>query len=160
MPAVLTQELFQESIERALLDVMPQVAGCTLLEGGSPPEGDVYTVHTVFVGDTRADLSLCAQAGVFTRITQRITRQEQVSLQDLEDAAKEMFNVLCGHVAVDLSRTANLTFRFQIPQFSRGRRIPEGHTWLFALNYRDDHNEGIQLIHHVQAHAEPSDQAC
>ena len=158
MPDVLTQELFRGAVDRALRDVMPRVAGITLLQGGLPPAGEIYTVHTVFEGNTKADLSMCADAAVFTRLTQRITQQEQVAQEDLADAAKELFNVFCGHIAVDLYRTADLTFRFQIPQFSRGRQIPEGHTWLFALNYHGDQNESIQVIHHAKTVLEPSDQ--
>lgn len=150
MPSVLVPELFQEVADRALQDVMPQVAGITLLRGGSPPSGEIYTLHTVFEGGTQAALSMCADAAVFTRLTRHITGQEQVTPEDLADAAKELFNVLCGHIAVELFRTANLTFRFQIPQFKKGRQIPEGDMHLFTLNYRGDRNERIQVIHHAQ----------
>ena len=157
MPDVLMQEVFQGAVDRALRDVMPRVAGIALLQGGPPPAGKVYTVHTVFEGDTNADLSMCADAAVFTRLTQRITQQEQIAQEDLADAAKELFNVFCGHIAVDLFRTAKLTLRFQIPQFSKGWQIPSGHIWLFTLNYRGDRNESIQVIHHARADLEPLD---
>ena len=32
-------------------------------------------------------------------------------------AAKEFFNVLCGHVAIELFHATNLALRFQIPRF-------------------------------------------
>ena len=157
MTAVLDQSLFQQVVDRALLDVMPQVAGIALLPGGPPPSGQVYTVHTVFVErDVRVELSLCADADLFLRLTQRLMRRETVTPEDVADAAKELFNVLCGHVAVDLARATKLTFRFQIPQVCPGRQIPEGHLQLFELNYRGGGDERIQVIHHAMPAPEPS----
>ena len=72
-----------------------------------------------------------------------------VSKADLADAATELFNVLCGHVVVELYQATHLKIRFQIPQFSPGYSIPENRMHLFTLNYRSNKDESIQVIHHI-----------
>ena len=150
MPALLSQELFQSVADHALHDVMPQMAGMTLTKGETPPSGEIYTVRTVFEGEPQTGLSLCADASVFRRLTQHITGQEQVSIEELADAAKELFNVFCGHVAVDLFHATKQKFRFQVPQFYKGRKIPDGHQCLFELNYCGKEDERVQVIRHAQ----------
>ena len=149
MEAVLTQEMFQNAVDRALQDVVPKVTGISLLQGGPPPKGEIYTVHTVFEGTKQAGLSLCADASLLTRLTQSMMHQEQVTPADLADAATELFNVLCGHVVVELYQATHLKIRFQIPQFSPGYSIPENRMHLFTLNYRSNKDESIQVIHHI-----------
>lgn len=151
MAAPLTQEVLQSVVDHAMRDVMPRVGGITLLRGGSPPMGELYTVHTAFDGETPVNLSLCANAAAFTHLTQHMMGQEQIAPADLEDAAKEFFNVLCGHVAVELFHVTKASYRFRIPRFSGGRQLPREQEWQFALNYSGDKDERIQIVQHTGA---------
>ena len=145
MDVLLTHEMFQSAVDRAVQDVIPQVAGVTLTAGGPPPCGEVYTVHTQFDG-TPADLALCAEAAFLNRMTRYVTQQERVTPEDQADAARELFNVLCGHVVVELYRLTRTRIRFRLPQFSPGCPIPAEHRRLFAANYRSGDRESIQTI--------------
>ena len=145
MDPEVTREVFQSAVDRAVRDVIPRLAGISLTAGGPPPSGEVYTVHTQFDG-TPADLALCAEAAFLNRMTRYVTRQEQVSPEDQADAARELFNVLCGHVAVELSRLTRTRVRFRLPQFSPGCPIPAGQRRIFAANYRSGDQESIQMI--------------
>ena len=145
MEPVLTHEMFQSAVDRAVWDVVPQVAGISLTAGGPPPSGEVYTVHTQFDG-APADLALCAEAAFLNRMTRYVTQQERVTPEDQADAATELFNVLCGHVVVELYRLTRARVRFRLPQFSPGCPIPAGCGRLFAATYRSGDREGIQMI--------------
>ena len=147
--AALTQEVLQRVVDRALQDVIPQVGGITLLQGGSPPCGELYTVHTVFDGEAPLNLAFCADAHTFARITRNMMGQEQVEPEDLCDAAKEFFNIFCGHVAVELYQVTRKPFRFRIPRFGGGRHVPKEYQWQFVLNYTGDQKESMQLLQHA-----------
>lgn len=149
METTLTSELLQNAVDHALLDVMPKVGGITLLRGDSPPSGELYTVYTIFDGEMPVNLALCGNAATFTHLTQHMMGQDEIEPEDLADAAKEFFNVLCGHVAIELFHATNLALRFQIPRFGGGIQIPEGHTWQFVLNYSGDKDESMQVIQHT-----------
>lgn len=155
MADVLTPELLQSVVDHAMRDVMPRVGGITLLGGGSPPCGELYTVHTDFDGEIPVNLALCADAATFTHLTQYMMGQEEIAPEDLADAAKEFFNVLCGHVAVELFHATNMRFRFRIPRFSGGRQLPQEREWQFALNYSGDKDENMQLIQHTGVSSKP-----
>lgn len=145
MEPVLTHEMFQHAVDRAVRDVIPRVAGVSLAAGGPPPSGEVYTVHTQFDG-TPADLALCAEAAFLNRVTRYVTQQEQVTPEDQADAATELFNVLCGHVVVELSRMTRARVRFRLPQFGPGCLVPAGHRPLLVANYCSGGRERIQMI--------------
>ena len=145
MASVLTREIFQDVVDRAVRDVIPQISGITLLPGGPPPSGEVYTIHTQF-DSAPAVLALCAEGSFLNRMTRYVTRQEQVTPEERADAATELFNVLCGHVVVELYRMTRIKTRFRLPQFSPGLQIPAGHTRLFVATYHSGSQESIQMI--------------
>lgn len=143
--------------EQELKNVLDQItrrvtedsAGIRLVQGGPEPKGDVYTVHIRFCRGFHSSLSFQAEAAMLTRLTQIMLREEHVTLQDLEDVAKEYFNMLCGHVSAALFQATRVTARFSVPSFHRGSYCPEGHRAQFVIHYVSDRNEAAQLVHHI-----------
>lgn len=145
MATVLTQELFQNVVDQALREVITQMSGIALIRGGSPPSGELCTVYTAFDGNFQASLLMCADNGMFIRMAQRLTHREQVAKEDIEDAVKEFFNVLCGHIAVDLFRATQLKAHFHIPYYVEGCHIPNEQEWPLVLNYCADAADAPQV---------------
>jgi chemotaxis protein CheY-P-specific phosphatase CheC len=74
---------------------------------------------------------------------------EHITAEDLEDVAKEYFNVLCGHIAAALYKATHVSVRFSVPSFHWGRYSPENHKEQFVIRYTSGRNEAVELVHHV-----------
>lgn len=114
----------------------------------SPEE--TYTVYTTFEGGYRATLILCMDAAFLFHLAQQVLDTDVVTAQDMEDTAKEFFNVLCGNIASRLFQCAHISTRFHIPVFQKGRLAPP-EDQCRVLSYAGCRREGIQLIHHIPA---------
>lgn len=149
MDTFLSQEKLQEVFDQVIRNVTEREAGILLYQENAPPNGELYTVYAAFEGGFNSSLSLCADASMFTRLTQHMMREKEITPQDVEDFTKEYFNVVCGHIAAELFRTTRVASRFGVPAFYYGRYEPEGRREQFALRYSSDQNECAQLIHHI-----------
>lgn len=145
----ISQDILDTVFDEVTRQVTENVGGIRLYRGDIPPSGELYTVHAAFQRGFHSSLSLCADASVFTRLTQYIMQDTNVTPQDIEDFSKEYLNVLCGHVASRLFQVTKVASRFGIPSFHSGRYQPEGQEDQFVINYFSDKNEGVQLIHHA-----------
>lgn len=149
MNTVISQEVLDTIFDEVTRQITETVAGIRLYRGSAAPSGEVYTVYAAFERGFRSSLSLCAEASVFTRLTQNIMQSTQVTAQDVEDFTKEYFNILCGHVASRLFQITKIACRFEIPSFHRGQYQPETHQDQFNINYFSDKNECVLLTHHA-----------
>lgn len=147
----LSQEKLRELFDRVMRNVTERESGILLYQEKDPPGGDLCTVYIIFDKGFRHGVSMCAEASVFTRITRHMIQEELVGPQDVEDCAKEYFNVLCGHIAAELYRATKVASRFGLPVFCRGNCQPKDHRRQFEINYSSDRDERIQLIHHIYA---------
>ncbi len=93
-------------------------------------------------------MAVCAESGLFLRMAQRTLRRDRLDSRDVEAFAKETLNMLCGHIAVTLSREAKLSVRFQFPAFYLGRYQPEDRQAGWNLRFRSGEDESLQLIHY------------
>lgn len=149
MNTAISQKVLDTIFDEVTRQVTETVAGIHLYRGNTALGGEIYTVCAAFERGFCSSLSLCAEASVFTRLTQNIMQDAQVTSQDVEDFTKEYFNVLCGHVASRLFQITKIASRFEIPSFHRGHYQPENHQDQFAINYFSDKNEGVLLTHHT-----------
>ena len=117
------------------------------------PEDGLYTVYTTFNRGVDSSLSLCAGMSLFVRLARSILRTDRLTPQDVEDVAKEYFNVLCGHVLAQLYPVTRTPARFNVPAFCRGRHVMEGFLADIVLNFTDDRQEWVQVIHYVPCQA-------
>ena len=109
---------------------------------------NVCSIHTKFEGGHQATLSLSIDTSLLVRLAQNVLQEEDIKPEDLEDFAKEYFNVICGQIAAKLFQTAHISSRFQIPVFSTGRySSDEKALSQEVLSYTNNRNEGAQLIH-------------
>lgn len=109
---------------------------------------NVCSIHTKFEGGYQATLSLSIDTSLLVRLAQNVLQEEDIKPEDLEDFAKEYFNVICGQIAAKLFQTAHISSRFQIPVFSTGRySSDEKALSQEVLSYTNNRNEGAQLIH-------------
>lgn len=149
MNTTVSQEILDTVFDEVTRETTQKVAGIQLYRGGSPPSGDLYTVYAAFQRGFHSSLSMRAEVSFFVRLAQNIMQSEQVTQRDVEDFAKEYFNVLCGQVASKLFQVTQVASRFGLPYFYHGQYQPEGYQNHFTIEYSSDRGEGIQLIHHM-----------
>lgn len=149
MDTAMPEEKLRAVFDRITREVTQDALGIRLAEGGSGPKGDLCTVHIGFHQGFHSSLSLRADRGLLTRLTQSILQAEEVTPQDMEDVTKEYFNVLCGHIAKAMYHATKVASRFDVPAFYPGSFSPQGQKEQFALSYVDDRNNAAQLVHHI-----------
>lgn len=159
MDSAVPQKYLQEVLDRTLRRATQTVAGIRLHRGGSGPDGDLCTVHTVFERGFRSGLTLCADTALFVRLARQMLYMEGIAPEEVEDFApedvgdfaKEYFNVVCGQIAAEIYRSTNISARFQVPGFCRGHYAPEDRRELFAISYTSDRDETVRLTHYTCA---------
>lgn len=151
MDSAMPQEKLEEVFDRITRKVTRDSVGIQLVQGGTPPENNLCTVHITFRRGFSSSLSFRADAAIFVRMTQSIIKGRRITPQDVEDVAKEYFNVLCGHIAADMFKATRISSRFGVPSFHQGSYAPQNQKEQFVLNYSNAHNESAQLVHHISA---------
>jgi len=145
---ILSAEQLREIYDRSARLVTEQTSGILLAPKTVPLKEDICTLYTNFERSIHSGLAMCADTGLFRRLTQRMMQADQVDFQDMEDFSKEYFNVLCGHIAVALFQNTKVAARFQIPTFYRGWYQPKEQEETMELGFLSDKNEGVRLIHY------------
>lgn len=154
MNTAMSQKELEEMLDQAVQEVTEQTAGVRLYPNEDTLGEDLCTVHISFNKGFHTSLSLCADTALLSRMARNVFGEEAPTSQDLEDFSKEYLNVLCGKIAAVLFRTTRIAARFGTPVFYRGRYTPDNHQMQFMLTYADEHQDGVQLIHHVPHPAE------
>ena len=149
MDKAIPEEKLREGLDRIIREVTEASAGISLVRGEAEPGEHSCTVHIGFRRGFQSSLSLRADAALFARLSRSMLHQEQITAQDLEDVAKEYFNVLCGHIAAALYEATHVSARFSVPTFHWGSYSPKGHKEQFVIRYSGDRNEAAELVHHV-----------
>lgn len=149
MDTVLSEEKLWDVFDQVTREITEKVGGIRLHEGDISLNEDLCTVHAAFARGFHSSLSLCADTSMFTRLTQSMLQEEEVTAQDVEDFTKEYFNVLCGHIASRLFQTTKVASRFGIPEFYTGYYQPENQKEQFTICYYSDKNEGARLSHYT-----------
>lgn len=140
-------ERLREICGQTARSVTRQISDILLEPGVGPPEDEVCTVYTSFERGLPFTLALSADLSLFRRLTQRMMRRERVSEQDMEDSAKEYFNVVCGGVVAALYRATGQAGRFRIPSFCQGgHQPPEGEQEDWEAIYLGDRDEKARLV--------------
>lgn len=146
---VMPEEKLREVLDRVTRQVTEDSGGIRLLQGDAPPGKDSCTVHIRFRKGFRSTLSLRADKTMLTKLAQSMLEVEKVTCQDMEDAAKEYFNVLCGHISAAMYRATHIASRFDVPTFYHGEYSPEDQKEQFDLRYSAEGDAAVQLIHHI-----------
>lgn len=155
MDSAVPREYLLDVLDRTLRRVTQTLADIRLDRGGDGPDGDLCTVHTTFERGFGSGLTLCADTALFVRLARGMLHdEEEITSEDVEDFAKEYFNVVCGHIAAEMYRSTNIPARFRVPGFCRGHYAPEDRRALFALSYASDRDEALQLTHYTSAQEE------
>lgn len=149
MDTAISEERLKEILDWLVREVTEDSAGIQLIQEESEPGTDTCTVYISFRRGFRSSLSLRADVAMLTRMAKSMLKKEQVTRQDIEDVAKEYFNVLCGHLTAALYKATRIPARFSVPSFHWGEYSPEGRQEQFALNYSSGRDEAAQLIHHI-----------
>lgn len=149
----LSQQQIIEIMDRVMKDItnrMDEIRRST--EDSIFFSENVCSIHTTFEGGYHATLALSVDTSLLVRLAQKFMQEEDVPPDDLEDFAKEYFNVICGHIAAKLFQIAHISSRFEIPTFSAGRYTPDkDSSSQEVLNYTNNRNEGAQLIHQTSS---------
>lgn len=149
MDTVLPQKELEEMLDETVREVMAQETGIQLYLQNTDPGENVYTVYIDFENGLHSGLSMCADEGIMTRLTQNMMQEENVTWQDVEDFAKEFFNVLCGQISARLYKITGIASRFGMPVWVTGHYRPTAHREHFSLRYTSDKNEWMKLSHHT-----------
>lgn len=146
----LTQTEIQNVLDQVMQDMTKRIGGICLCKRNTILSSDMCTVYTTFEGSYHGTLILCADTTFLIRLARYVMQEDIVDPNDLEDLAKEYFNVICGQVVAGLYRISHCPSRFRIPVFYMGRYIPiEDGGAQYVINYASDQNEGAQLIHQL-----------
>jgi len=148
MDTVLSQDRLRSIYDQSARIVTEQTSGILLVQSPIPLHRDICTLYTNFERCVHSGLAMCADTSLFTRLTQNMMHIDEVDARDVEDFAKEYFNVLCGHIAAALFRDTKLAARFQIPVFYRGWYQPANQQESWELSFLSDKKEGARLIHY------------
>lgn len=146
MASIASPEQLREFCAQAARSVTRQIGGIELGAGNGPPRGDERLVFAPFTKGVEMALALRAETGFFQRISCRMMRREWADEQDMEDSAKEYFNVLCGGVVAALYRSAKAVTRFDIPTFHKGGYRPQGWREDWSMDFLGDNGEHARLI--------------
>lgn len=145
--ALKEQEL-REILDHSMHDITGRFGGIELRDRDTHLSNDICTVHTVLEGGQRAVLLLCADTALLTRLARNVVRKEAVTTRDIEDAATEYFNVLCGRVAAGLFQSGRISSRFRPPRFHTGCYHPtEQSCSRCVLHYTGERDEGVKLVY-------------
>lgn len=143
----LTQAELYRIMDQAVREITDPMTPLSVCPGESPLSSDVCTIQTTFEGGYQAYLTLRADTALLIRLAKQELEEETVTREDLEDFAKEYFNVICGRITAQLFRAARITSRFRIPSVRIGAEYGARQGDSYVLRYASGHNEGIQLIH-------------
>ncbi len=146
MASIASEEQLREFCSQAARSVTSQVGGIELGAGNGPPRGDARLVFAPFTKGIEIALALHAETGFFQRVCRCMMRREPADERDIEDAAKEYFNVLCGGVAAALYCVAKVAARFAIPTFHEGSYQPRGWQEDWSMDFLGDNGEHARLI--------------
>lgn len=150
MDKAIPEEQLRTGLDQIMREVTEASAGISLVRGEAALGEHICTVYIGFRRGFRSSLSLRADAALFARVAQSMLRKEErVTPEELEDAAKEYFNVLCGHIAAALYKSTHVAARFSVPSFHWGSYSPEDHTEQFVIRYSSGKNEAAELVHHI-----------
>lgn len=149
MDKAIPEEKLREGLDRIIREVTESSAGIALTRGETAPGEHICTVHIGFRRGFDSSLSLRADAALFVRLAQSMLKEEHITAQDLEDVAKEYFNVLCGHIAAALYKTTHVSARFSVPSFHWGSYSPKDHREQFVIRYSSGQDGAAELVHHV-----------
>lgn len=149
MDKAIPEEQLRERLDQIIREVTESSAGIALIRGEAAPGKHICTVHIGFRRGFRSSLSLRADAALFARLAQSMLETEHVTPQDLEDVAKEYFNVLCGHISAALYETTHISARFSVPYFYWESYSPKNHKEQFVIRYSSGQNEAAELVHHI-----------
>ena len=149
MDKTIPEKKLREGLDRIIREVTESSAGIALIRGEAAPGEHICTVHIGFRRGFHSSLSLRADAALFARLARSMLKEEHITAQDLEDVAKEYFNVLCGHIAAALYNTTHVSARFSVPSFHWGSYSPKDHREQFVIRYSSGQDEAAELVHHV-----------
>lgn len=144
------QKEISNILDCVMRDITSRMVEIRLCEQGEALSGDTCIVQTTFEGGYHGTLRLLADTALMVRMTQQVMEADDVAPQDVEDFAKEYFNVICGQFVARLFQLTKVASRFRIPVFSTQYKEPEAakEDNQLVLNYTNAYHEGAQLIHH------------
>lgn len=120
----LIREQVLDIFDRVMRNITSCAVELTRCQQQPEPIADTCTVYTQFVGGHNIRLFLYADTALLMRLTQLAMQEEQVDKRDIEDFAREYFNIICGHIVSHFFQKTHIAARFQIPNFCTGRYSP------------------------------------
>ncbi len=143
----LTHEEIQDVLNYVMLYTTEKMAHMKITNEGNSLSNDLCTVSAIFEGNCDLALSLCADKLFFVRLAQGIFQSEDVSDQDIEDAAKEYLNVICGRLVNQVSPLIHKPTSFRFPVFQTGEHIFDGdREYSCKSHYVNKNDDGLLLV--------------
>jgi chemotaxis protein CheY-P-specific phosphatase CheC len=105
--------------EALVYEVLEQMAGITTLcqPSRKVPTVGMDTVYGHVTGDFRMEVQLRAQPSLFHRIASNIIGGDPESVEEVEEYATEVFNVLCGRFISELCSVTHTVIKFRPPLY-------------------------------------------
>ena len=114
------------------------------------PHRSLCSVYTTLSGGYSACLVLCAERTFLHRLTENILGHPTDDPEDLEEYAKEYFNVLCGRLVGEIYQVTGLGAKFHPPclqdgHYSRSPSAPD--VRLQPICFTNSKSEHLMVLH-------------
>lgn len=149
MNTAMSCESLMELLDNTIQDVTKATTGIQISRGNQKPQKDICTVCIYFNQGFSSSLALYAEKPMLERMTKTALQMEFATSRDVEDYAKEFFNILCGQITAAMSYTTKISSRFSVPEFYWGHYSPDNQEEQFCINYTSSQNEGFQFVHYI-----------
>lgn len=88
------------------------------------PKPPCCAVYTTTKGAYQAQLVLCASRKTLRRIAEGMLGESSGDPSEMEEAAKEFFNILCGNIVSEIAHRYRAKVLFSPPNFALDGRCP------------------------------------
>lgn len=149
MNTVLSCETLIQLLDTTIQEVIKATTGIQVSRSNDTPQKDICTVYISFQKGFSSSLALYAEKAMLERMARNALQIEIATPRDVEDYAKEFFNILCGQITAAMFNAAKTASRFSVPAFYRGYYVPDDMEPQFAIDYTSSHNEGFQFVHYI-----------
>lgn len=110
------------------------------------PKPSCCAVYTTTKGAYQVQLVLCASRKTLRRIAQGMLGESSDDPEEIEEAAKEFLNILCGNIVSEIARRYRANVLFSPPHFACDVRPPLLGGWSERMSFADGRDVEIYII--------------
>lgn len=111
------------------------------------PKPPCCAVYTTTKGAYQVQLVLCASRKTLRRIAQGMLGESSGDPEEIEEAAKEFLNILCGNIVSEIAHRYRANVLFSPPRFAHDGRHPPLGGSSERMSFQDGGDVEIDIIY-------------